>query len=66
VVPSFDDPAQRYLLCGNYMGSDDSRARTELGFSARLLREIVADTIRSLVQAGRLPPGNAGLLAEPR
>ncbi len=34
---------------------DDSRARQELGYAPRDLRETVADTVRSLVDAGRVP-----------
>jgi dihydroflavonol-4-reductase len=42
--------------------TDDSRAREELGFVPRDLRETVADTVRSLVASGRLTPRQAGAL----
>jgi nucleoside-diphosphate-sugar epimerase len=42
--------------------SDDSRAEAELGFAARDLRETLADTIRSLLETGRLTPKQAGKL----
>jgi nucleoside-diphosphate-sugar epimerase len=43
--------------------SDDSRARDELGFTPRDLRTTVADTVRSLVESGRVPHVQAGALA---
>jgi dihydroflavonol-4-reductase len=43
--------------------SDDSRAHEELGFTPRDLRATVADTVRSLVETGRIPREQAGALA---
>jgi nucleoside-diphosphate-sugar epimerase len=42
--------------------TDDRRAATELGFRPRPLAETLADTLRSLVSAGRLPARLAGRL----
>jgi nucleoside-diphosphate-sugar epimerase len=41
---------------------DDSRAEAELGFAPRDLRETLADTVRSLLETGRLTPKQAGKL----
>jgi dihydroflavonol-4-reductase len=43
--------------------TDDSRAREELEFTPRDLRETLADTVRSLIASGRLSPQEAGALA---
>ena len=42
--------------------TDDRRAATELGFRPRPLAETLADTLRSLVSAGRVPARLAGRL----
>lgn len=42
--------------------TDDRRAEAELGFRPRPLAETLADTLRSLVRAGRLPARLAGRL----
>jgi dihydroflavonol-4-reductase len=42
---------------------DDSTSRGELGLEPRPLRETFADTVRWLVEAGHLDPGEAGRLA---
>ncbi len=38
---------------------DDSTARTELGIEPRPLRDTIADTVRWLVESGRVPPRRA-------
>jgi nucleoside-diphosphate-sugar epimerase len=42
---------------------DDSRTRGELGLEPRALRETLTDTVRWLVEVGRLTPREAGRLA---
>jgi dihydroflavonol-4-reductase len=42
---------------------DDSKTRSELGLEARPLRETLADTVRWLVEVGRLSSREAGRLA---
>jgi dihydroflavonol-4-reductase len=42
---------------------DDSKTRTELGLEPRPLRETLADTVRWLVEVGRVSPREAGRLA---
>jgi dihydroflavonol-4-reductase len=42
---------------------DDSKTRSELGLEPRPLHETLADTVRWLVEAGRLSPREAGHLA---
>src|SRR5262245_16384211 len=42
---------------------DDSETRRELGFEPRPLRDTLADTVRWLVDVGRLSPREAGRLA---
>jgi dihydroflavonol-4-reductase len=42
---------------------DDSKTRSELGLEPRPLQETLADTVRWLVEAGRLTPREAGHLA---
>jgi dihydroflavonol-4-reductase len=42
---------------------DDSKTRSELGLEPRPLQETLADTVRWLVEAGRLSPREAGHLA---
>jgi nucleoside-diphosphate-sugar epimerase len=42
---------------------DDSQTRNELGLEPRPLRDTLADTVRWLVQVGRLSPREAGRLA---
>jgi nucleoside-diphosphate-sugar epimerase len=41
---------------------DDSKARSELAFEPRPLRETLADTVRWLVEVGRITPREAGRL----
>jgi nucleoside-diphosphate-sugar epimerase len=43
---------------------DDSTTRNELGLEPRPLRETFADTVRWLVEAGKLSPRQAGRLAQ--
>jgi nucleoside-diphosphate-sugar epimerase len=45
---------------------DATKARTELGFEPRPLRETLADTVRWLVDVGQLTSREAGLVAERR
>jgi dihydroflavonol-4-reductase len=42
---------------------DDSKTRSELGLEPRPLRETLADTVRWLVEVGRVSPREAGRLA---
>jgi hypothetical protein len=42
---------------------DDSQTRNEFGCESRLLRDIFADTIRWLVEVGRLTTREAGRIA---
>jgi nucleoside-diphosphate-sugar epimerase len=42
---------------------DDSKTRSELGLEPRPLRETLADTVRWLVEVGRVSPHEAGRLA---
>jgi nucleoside-diphosphate-sugar epimerase len=44
---------------------DDSRVRRELAYEPRPLRDTLADTIRWLVEVGRVTPREAGRLASP-
>jgi nucleoside-diphosphate-sugar epimerase len=44
---------------------DDSRARRELAYEPRPLRDTLADTIRWLVEVGRITPREAGRMASP-
>jgi nucleoside-diphosphate-sugar epimerase len=45
---------------------DDSKTRNELGLEPRPLRETLADTVRWLVEVGRLSPREAGRFAHER
>jgi nucleoside-diphosphate-sugar epimerase len=45
---------------------DATKARAELGFQPRPLRDTFADTVRWLVEAGELTPREAGRVAEAR
>jgi nucleoside-diphosphate-sugar epimerase len=45
---------------------DATRARTELGFEPRPLRDTFADTVRWLVDSGELTPRQAGVVVEAR
>jgi nucleoside-diphosphate-sugar epimerase len=45
---------------------DATKARDELGFEPRPLRDTFADTVRWLVDTGQLTPREAGLAVEPR
>jgi dihydroflavonol-4-reductase len=42
---------------------NDSKTRSELGLEPRPLRETLADTVRWLVEVGRVSPHEAGRLA---
>jgi dihydroflavonol-4-reductase len=42
---------------------DDSKTRSELGLEPRPLEKTLADTVRWLVEVGRLSPREAGRLA---
>jgi dihydroflavonol-4-reductase len=42
---------------------DDSKTRSELGLEPRPLENTLADTVRWLVEVGRLSPREAGRLA---
>jgi nucleoside-diphosphate-sugar epimerase len=44
---------------------DDSKARRELAYEPRPLRDTLADTIRWLVEGGHISPGEAGRMASP-
>jgi nucleoside-diphosphate-sugar epimerase len=47
-------------------GTDDTATRAELGIEPPPLEQTLADTVRWMVQAGRLPPKLAGELAAAR
>jgi dihydroflavonol-4-reductase len=47
-------------ITGQRATTDDSRARAELAFVPRDVRETLADTVRSLVASGRVSPREAG------
>ncbi len=56
-------PTEGIWLTKHRARCDDSRARAELSFGPRELRETIADTVRSLVAERRLTAKQAGALA---